>query len=84
MVTRQMIELLYGLACFYKISQAAKKIFFLRSGERTVSASYTKALSTVVLSSLLGLSEYLLPNRLQGHCLNYQGALGSRSVEPWS
>lgn len=82
MVTREIIELLYGLASFYRVSRAAK--IFLCFGERARSARDTKPLSLFVLSSLLGLSEYLLPNRLQGHCREFQGPFGSMPIEPCS
>lgn len=82
MVTREIIELLYGLASFYRVNRAAK--IFLCFGERARSARDTKPLSLFVLSSLLGLSEYLLPNSLQGHCWEFQGPFGSMPIEPWS
>lgn len=82
MVTRETTELLDGLASFYKVSWAAK--IFLCFGERARSARDTKPLSLFVLGSLLGLAEYLLPNRLQGHCWEFQGPFGSMPMEPWS
>lgn len=77
--TREIIELLYGLACFYKTSQTTK--IFLYLGKTAKSTRYVKLLSLLVLNSLLGLLEYLLPKGLQEQCLEFQDPHRSRPME---
>lgn len=74
----EIIELLYVLACFYKVRPER---FFATLEKGPKSTSYAKPLNLFILRGLLGLLGYLSPKGLQEQCLESQGLHRSRPMK---